>query len=218
MASPIEVCNTALSRIGIDQLIEDFNDGNTRSRACLFHYSPRLLEVLQDFPWGFAQRVVQLAIVADVTVPGYQYVYRYPTGCLRAQILTDEAGARLPVANIYTDVWNYDLGLAQVPRWPFVVMADPDTPGARIIATDLEGAYLWHTAEISDINGAPPLFRSALAWRIAAELALLLRADTRLHANAMQQYMWAASQAQVHSQLEGVSDNPAVPQAVQVRY
>lgn len=218
MASPIQVCNLALSRIGIDQLIEDFNDPNTRARACNFHYPLAFEQCLQDFPWNFAQKVVQLALVNDVTVPGYPYAYRYPVDCLRAHILTDEGGNRsVSRANLFRDVWDYDAAGAPMRAWPYLVMADPLTPGSRIIATDLPLAYLWYTAEVSDINQTTALFQDALAWKVATEISLVLRADTRLHQNAVNMYGWTVSKAQVHTQLEGVADAPPVPQTVGVR-
>lgn len=217
MASPVQVCNRALSRIGIDQLIEDLNDPTNRAQACLQHYDDCRIELLQDFPWGFAQKVVQLAEVADVTVPGWKYVYRYPSDCLRAQQVTDEAGGRGATGNIFRDIWAYDLPGEMLMRVPFSVMADPVTAGARVIVTDLELAYLWYTADVDDINQFPPLARSALSWKIASEIALNLRADTRLQQNAIQQYAWVVSQAQVGTQQEGTADKTPTPDTIRVR-
>lgn len=219
MASPVEVCNLALGRIGIDQLIEDLNDPNTRARQCNFHYRLAFDQVVQDFPWNFAQKVVQLAQVVGVTVPGYAYVYRYPSDCLKAHVLTDSSGNRMiSAANQFYDIWNYGSQALVNMRWPYIVMADPLTPGARIIATDLPEAYLWHTATVEDINQTSPLFRSALAWKIAGEVALSIRAETRLHTNAVQQYAWVVSQAQVTSHGESVPDREPAPQAVESRW
>ncbi len=217
MASPVAVCNRALSRIGIDQLMEDFNDPTTRARACLQHYDDCRLEMLQDFPWGFAQRVVALAEVADVTIPGWRYVYRYPSDCLRAQVLTDAAGGRGSMGNVFRDIWSYDLPGEMIQRVPYTIMADPVTPGARILVTDLEQAYLWYTADVTDINQFPPLARSALSWKVASEIALVLRADTRLQQNAVQQYAWVVSQAQVGTQQEGTPDRTPTPDTIRVR-
>lgn len=217
MASPVQVCNRALSRIGIDQLIEDLTDPTTRARACLQHYDDCRIEMLQDFPWGFAQKVVQLAKVAGVTVPGWRYAYRYPTDCLRAQQVTDKAGGRGATGNIFRDIWSYDLPGEMLVRVPFSIMADPLTDGTRILVTDLEMAHLWYTADVGDINQFPPLARSALSWKIASEIALVLRADTRLQQNAVQQYAWVVSQAQVGTQQEGVADKTPTPDSIRVR-
>ena len=217
MASPVQLCNRALSRIGIDQLIEDLTDPTTRARACLQHYDDCRIEMLQDFPWGFAQKVVRLAEVAGVTVPGWRYVYRYPSDCLRAQQVTDESGGRGATGNMFRDIWAYDLPGEMMMRVPYSVMADPLTEGGRIIVTDLEAAYLWYTANIEDINQFPPLARSALSWKVAGEIALVLRADTRLQQNAVQQYLWVVSQAQVGTQQEGTADKTPTPDSIRVR-
>lgn len=219
MASPIEISNLALSRIGIDQLIESFNDPNNRAKQCLQHYDHCREEALQDFPWNFAQRVVPLALVAGVTVPGYQYVYRYPVTALKVHGLTTDAGGR-----VLTNRLAYYMGedcreaLPESLRYPFRVMADPVTVGARIIVTDLDLAYLWYTDNVADVNQMTPLFRSALAWKMASEIALGLRAETRLHTNAVQQYAWVVSQAQAHSHGETAPDPEPTPAAIAARY
>jgi hypothetical protein len=219
MASIIEMCNRALSRIGVSSQVEDLLDPNEAARQCRQHYNQCRQEALVDFPWAFAQTVVQLAIVSGVTVPGYAYVYRYPTNCLRADVLTDEGGSRVPMTQGYgaESLFNrYDWLTTR--RWPFRVMADPSTPGARIIVTDIEDAYLWFTVDVEEPNQMPPAFRSAVSWRLAMELALGLRADQRLAQNAGQQYRLADSVAQAADLNEGQPDAEQIPAHIAVRY
>ena len=218
MASPIEISNLALSRIGIDQLIEDFNDPNNRAKQCLQHYDHCREEVLQDFPWNFAQKVVALAVVADVTVPGWGYVYRYPSGALKIHALTSEAGGRWMTTSLSYSGGDTFAELPNTLRYPYRVMADPVTEGAKVIVSDLELAYCWYTDNAADTNQMTPLFRSALAWKMAAEIALGLRAETRLHTNAIQQYAWVVSQAQAHSHGETAPDMGPTPEAIAVRW
>ena len=217
MASAVEICNRALGRIGVDQFIEDFDDPNARARACRLHYEPCRDETLEDFPWNFAQSVTALSLVADVEVPGWQYVYRYPAHCAKVHRVTDEAGNRAIRQNLTNvGIWNYDALLPQ--KVPFAVMADPSTDGARILVTDLPGAYAWYTKRITDPSQFSAQFRSALAWRIAAEVALTLRADTRLYVNARDQFLWAVSQAQVASLMEEQPDRYPTSPSITARY
>lgn len=219
MASEVAICNKALSRIGIDQLIESLNDPNSRARQCLLHYAETRDEVLEDFPWNFAQKVSALAVVSGVTVPGWQYVYRYPSDCLRAQVITDEGGARIPLlASFWTyDVWDYDNLFPQQNRIPFRVMADPATDGARIIVTDIPDAYMWYTQRVTSPNQFSTLFRSALSWRLAAEISLGVKADPRMHQNAMDKYAWSVSQGQAHSLNEERPDRMQSSPSITIR-
>jgi hypothetical protein len=215
--SVIEISNRALGRIGISQLIESLDDPNDRARQCRLAYEPCRDEVLQDFPWNFAQSSVSLSLVSGVTVPGWQYAYRYPDACLKVHRVTDQSGARVASLGVFgRDVWDYD---SLIPmKTPFQVMADPATDGARLLVTDMPLAVAWFTHEITDPSQFSPLFRSALAWRMAMELALSLKATPALYNNAANQYGWAVSQAQVGSLGEEQVDRYPQSAAVTVRY
>lgn len=219
MASEVGICNKALSRLGIDQMIESLDDPNTRARQCKLHYEETRDEVLADFPWNFAQVAVALSLVSGVSVPGWSYAYRYPSDCLRAQVVTTQDGARLPVSSAFLswDIWDYQSQFPIDGRIPFRIMADPVTAGARILLTDIEDAYLWYTRRVTEPNQMPPLFRSALAWRLASEVALGVKADGRLHQNAMEKYLWAVSQGQAHSLNEERPDRARSSPSIQAR-
>jgi len=198
MASSISICNMALSRIGVDEFIASIDEPkNNRERACALLYQPVLDSMLEDFPWNFAQTVQALALVAGNAPPGWGYQYRMPADCARAQVVTDANGYRLPLntGGTCSDIWNY--ALCPIPQMPFSVMAD--TPSTRAIVTDVRGAYLWYTQRVTDPNQFSGLFVSAFAWRLAAELALSLRASPQLAQNAGVQFQWAVSQAQAAS-------------------
>ena len=217
MASVIEICNRALGRIGIDQLIESLDDPNNRARNCKLQYEPCRDEVLEDFPFNFAQTSVALSLVADVEVPGWRYAYRYPNGAVKVHRVTDECGMRILRGSAYVtgDIWDYTLMPAKMP---FLVMADPTTDGAKLILSDVEFAYAWYTLKVTDPSQFSPLFRSALSWRMAMELALSMKASTNLYNNAVNQYGWAVSQAQVGTLNESTPDREAQSEAVSARY
>jgi hypothetical protein len=217
MASVIEICNRALGRIGIDQLIESLDDPNNRARNCKLQYEPCRDEVMQDFPWNFAQTCIALSLVADVEVPGWRYAYRYPANALKVHRVSDEAGIRISSVNgVSWEVCNYDMLLPI--KTPFMVMADPVTDGGKLVVSDVEFAYAWYTTKVTDPSQFSPLFRSALGWRMAMELALSTKASVPLYNNASSQYGWAVSQAQVGSLNEEASDPEAQSGSVMARY
>lgn len=196
--SVVEIGNRALARIGIDQLIESLDDPNNRARQVRLAYEPCRDEVLEDFPFNFAQAVVALAPVSNCVVPGWSYCYRYPANCAKVHAITDEGGVRSARPHWpRADIWHYPSFLGS--RAEFRVMADPVTEGARLLVTDSPQAWAWYTVKITDPAQFTALFRSALAWRMAMDLALALRADSGLFERAQQQYYLIGSKAEAHS-------------------
>lgn len=203
MPSQISICNTALGRIGISELIEDIEDPNTRARACKNLYDNVRDQVLEDFPWDFAQTVVALAQISDEYSLGYKYRYGLPADCVRAQVVTDASGGRWG-GMMGSAIWNYGIAFGpQYPRIPFRIIADRDSLPARMILCDIPEAYLWYTMKAEDPNQYSALFASAFAWRLAAELALPLKADVSMATNAGQMYLAETSRAQVLSLTQG---------------
>lgn len=215
--SVVEIGNRALARIGIDQLIESLDDPNNRARQVRLAYEPCRDEVLEDFAFNFAQSVVALAPVTDCVVPGWGYCYRYPARCAKVHAITDEGGVR--AARPYwprADIWDY--GRFLPGRSEFRVMADPLNDGARLLVTDTPKAWAWYTAKIEDPAQFTALFRSALAWRMAMDLALALRADSNLFERAQQQYYLIGSKAEAHSLNEQKPDRMPQSAAIAARY
>lgn len=198
MSSQISICNTALGRIGISSLIESIDDPNTQARQCKNLFDNVRDQVLEDFPWDFAQTVVALAQVSDVNTLGFKYRYTVPSDCLRAQVVTDVTGGRWGGAG--SGIWNYAIAFGPIAsRIPFRIMANRDALPARLILCDLPEAYLWYTMKVEDPNQFSALFASAFAWKLAAELALPLKADSSMAVRAGEAYLAEVSRAQVLS-------------------
>ena len=214
MTTKVQICNLALGRIGINQYIEDIDDPNDKARACKQFYDLCRQQALQDFPWNFARAVVALAELTTDPPPGWPFAYRYPTDCLQVRALCDEDGNGVRSAMIASvSSWDEWSGLIAT-RYPWQVQADPNEAGARLIATDLEDAYCWYTVDVTEPNQFSPLFVSALAWRLAAELAGPLRADARLRDAAEQQYVYIQSKAAAGSlneeQVDRAPESPSI--------
>lgn len=215
--SVISICNTALSRVSVSQFIEDLGDANDRARLCSLHYDNCRRQVLQEFPWNFARSVVALASLTGAPPPGWLYAYRYPTDCLHARAVSDAAGIR-NTPHWQRDFLTWDGWAYQISgKVPWEVMADPDTNGARRVVCDIDDAYLWYTKDVETPEQFTPLFASALAWRLAAEIGPGLRVDARIRQAAEQSYIWAISQAQAASHNESRSDRQPDSPSISVR-
>lgn len=176
MASVIQICNMALTRIGQNQLILSIDEQSQAAELCNLHYEDARDAVLRDFDWPFAEARVYLADIGSPPT-NWAYRYRYPTDCLKARRIAIP-GNENPRAD---------------ERVPYqVIHAD----GGRAIVTNQPQAELVYTAKVEDTTYFDPLFVSALAWRLAAEIAMGLQARPENFQAAQQQYMFALSQAQ----------------------
>lgn len=212
MASVVTICNMALGRIGIDQTIENIDDANNRSRMCKLFYAETRDQLLRDFDWNFAKAVVAAGLVSDEMSFGWQYTYSYPNDAVVVRALTDSSGLRMPGWYSPTCAFGDYYGLqAQMRRIPFDIRANPDTTG-RIIVTDLAEAYVWYTKRIEDPNQFDPLFTSALAWRLAAEIGGPLKASASVVQNAMNMAIAVTGQAATNTMNEqGMQDTRMSP-------
>ncbi len=213
MASEIDICNIALGRIGINDSISSLGTANERERVCTRLYPEVRDQVLEDFPWGFAQTVVALAMLSDTTTLGYTYRYGLPDDCARAQVLTDVAGMRWDGGGPGVGIWDYAIRFGSMSgRIQFQIMANRDNLPAQMILTDIPEAYLWYTMRVVDPNQMTAMFRSALSWKLAAELALPLRAEKGMAETAGSAYMAEVSRAQVQT-LSQRQDASYMPQS-----
>lgn len=195
----VEVCNLALGRIGggASRPITSLTESTEAARACNRVFASALQSMLREYRWPFAQASVALAVAAQ-TVPGWEYVYAYPEGVLTLHGLADE---------------DVDPGRQPVWRHPFRVLAA--TSGeSLVIATDLEDAWAHYTLDITNPHFGDALFQDALAWRVAKEVALGLKADPRMAQVASDQYELALSIARAAAYNERGADAPADPEDV----
>lgn len=91
MASKTDICNAAMTLLG-QPPIQDITDVlNVNANRCNQFWEMARDAVLEDFPWHFATRRIQLAL-SDYTPPGeeYEYAFALPSDCLKVQNLNDE--------------------------------------------------------------------------------------------------------------------------------
>lgn len=201
----VEICNLALGRIGqgASNPIQSLTESSEAARACNRLFAPTMQFVLREhIAWPFARKAVALQTVAQ-TVPGWSFVYAYPNDCLRLHALCDEDTDpfRLPTPQTAT---------------PYKLMASNDGE-SLVIATDLASAWAWYTADVTNPHFADALFQDVLAWRMAMELALSLKADPRLMQSAQLGYRNALGIAAMAVAGEQSDDLPVDAENIRVR-
>lgn len=193
MASVIEICNIALSRLGNSRTINSLQEQSKEAGLCDLHYDSALEEVLSDFDWNFATKRVALADTGNAP-QDWQFAYRYPTDCLRITAIM-VPGMRNPPERM---------------RIQYQVGSDSDGTG-RLIYTDQPEAWLQYVGKVTDPNMFDALFRSALAWKLASEIGMPLASAPNLVQNALTMYSQIIRSAGSHSMNE--SQEPVEPES-----
>lgn len=161
----IEICNMALSRIGVEN-IETLSEPSEPARVCKQFFDHARRVVLRRFPWTFATRRVNLALL-PVQPEDYQYAYRYPASCVCLRKLYEAD---------YSNVTAYT---------EYKLLSDNS---GSIIYTDVPNACAEYTADITDCVLFDEQFCEALSWKLAAEMAFKLTGNMQLAQMAEQQY------------------------------
>lgn len=87
-SSPIEICNSALTKIGAE-LIVGFTDNSKTSDACKERYEACKRTVLRLHPWNCAIKRVSISPLTTAPVFGFAYVFNLPADCLRILVVND---------------------------------------------------------------------------------------------------------------------------------
>lgn len=83
MASETEICNIALSHLGIGKEISNIDtDASDEASACRRFYDTARDSVLKEIPWPFATKIRTLALIEEEPNDDWNYSYRYPSDCL----------------------------------------------------------------------------------------------------------------------------------------
>lgn len=169
-----EICNIALSRIGVTTpVISAFDTSSQEAISSGLLYDAKIKQLLREFDWPFAKKYAQPTLVetftdGDEEYNDWAYSYRYPTDCLRVRRVVTPQGQR--------------------ENTPEAFSIGYDGTG-RLVYTDQENAVIEYTALITDTTLHTPDFDSALAWLMACELIAPLGKDpARLYPYCRQQY------------------------------
>lgn len=210
MASVVDICNMALSRIGNSQRIDSLSERSIQAEQCSLFFEQTRDTVLRDFNWPFATKFVQLAQVSVNPNPAGELSYGYPVDCLLARKIVN---AIFPVNYYPYDCGYYDL--PQIPAIPFRIIQGDST---RLISTSVTPATLEYTARITDAGQFDPLFVSALAWKLGVELCLPLAKEQSIAQSCEQQYQIILASARAQALNEGAPNRMPESSFITGRY
>lgn len=198
MTSKVTIYNMAAARIGVfDTLVDDPDEASKLAQVCTVFYDEMLDYVLMEFPWKFAERRVLLSSLGTPPT-NWAYRYTYPADCVQARYVT-HPGLRNPRVD---------------QQVPFQIGTDGT---AREIYTNMPDAELVYTHRITDLNLWGALAVSALAYRLAAEIAMPMSVKPDIANSALSGYYREVSRAASAALNEVTPDLPPESELLAIR-
>jgi hypothetical protein len=182
MASVVDICNMALSRLGCTK-ITSIDEESTTAKACKIEFEPTRDSILRDYPWNFATKIESLARLNGEKYFGWEYVYSYPKSCLFDRKIFNEA--------------TYN----SVDKQPYRIISS-NINSKLLILCNLDDAFMEYTAKITDTTLFDASFVDAFAWKLAANLAKPLTGNAELAINLMRTYYQVIDKAAVNNASE----------------
>jgi hypothetical protein len=188
-ASDTEICNIALSHLGVGKEIANLETENSNeANACRRFFDTARDATLRDFPWPFATKFADLSLVEETPNDEWAYSYRYPSDCVRL---------RRVLSGNRTDTPD--------TREPYKIAQDAS---GLVIFCDKEDAEIEYTVREEDPILYPMDFVVAFSYRLAAMIAPRVTSGDRykLGPAAMQAYLIEISKAESSSLNEEQAD------------
>lgn len=187
--SSTEICNLAISHIGIGKEIANIDsDSTNEASACRRFYTTARDKVLGDFNWPFATGFITLALVEENPTTEWKFSYRYPSDCVTLRrvfsgIRNDNLQSRIP----------YRLGR--------------DTTGI-LIYCDIESAQMEYTVRETEVSRFAADFTMALSYLLAAYICPRITGSDRfkLVPSLIQLYQAEIANARTNALNEESSD------------
>lgn len=220
MLSAVDICNSALLKIGHTDFIAILTENSVEATVCNKFYAPRRDEVLRKYDWPFARYRAQPAPLDSTTlalgaVPApWLYAYAYPDTALAIRKIVWVPASTSPAFSGLWFDWRWRgaayeyQNLLEEYGCRHAVENDSALK-KRIILTDAgdttngaDGPTIIFTAQVLDTTQYPDDFAEALAWRLAVDLALGIRKDPKSAQSAMAAYKAAIDEATSASRQE----------------
>lgn len=189
MASEVEICNRALQKLGARR-INTLTEDSVNARACNAAYTELRDAELRAHTWNFA--IERASLAADATAPawGRANSFTLPSDYIK---LADP----YPEDNENSRDWQVE--------------------GGKILTDESAPLYIRYVKRATDANAMDPLFREALASKLAVELCEAVTQSNTKKQAAMEGYVQAIRQAKKANAIEGVPAQPAEDSWITVR-
>lgn len=160
MASDVQICNLALSRISQDQILS-LDDDSPSARFCKAFFAQARDEVLQSNPWRFAVTAATLTELTGTPLIEWEKEFQLPSDCLRVLSLN---------------------GCGPHDRSDYF-----EIQGKKLL-TNEGTAIIKYVARVTDGSFYHPLFVGALACLLASMIAKPLTGDSAAAQGLLTEY------------------------------
>ena len=212
MASQIDICNFALSRIGRQDSIASLNEGSPEANALSLVWGATLDALLRAHPWCWARRQIAATLLAAAKgtpenpsgtgslppVP-WSYQYAFPNDCVSVR-----------------QVLQTNLGSIAIP---YILSGDQDSAGNPIktLLTNQSQAILVYTARVDSPTLWDSEFVAAMVTALAAAVAFTLTGDMALVAMMEKVAATALLTARVSDEGEAPNSGEVLPSWLSAR-
>ena len=193
MASQIQICNMALGYLNHGIRIAAIDEGSNEADQCSLYYEQALRSALRAAPWAFAKRYASLASLSSPVSTEWAFMYAYPS---------DGEAIRAILPRVLGFPPN---------KWEIA----STTANQKVILCNVPDAVACYTARIDDPTLLDAQFTSAFAWKLAAEIALVLTGNPGLKQMADGHFAREVNIAMVSNGSEEVG--PVAPEAEWIR-
>lgn len=172
MASQVEICNLALTHIGVKS-ISSMTEPSEPARKLNLVYPTARDAALRAHDWSFASQEVALAEVANESVLAWDYLYKYPASCVAVRELYNPnmiGGGPEPLTRFDAELgFARDRSTTRVPI-KFQELLSPQS-NQKAIGTNLPSAYARFTFQVTDPSLYDASFVTAFSYLLASMLA-----------------------------------------------
>lgn len=149
--SEVEIGQMALSHIGDNTNVENFDQKGAAPSQLKIWYNPARIAALEAYDWTFARKRIQMATHGQ-PADGQEYCFRYdyPNDMLTPRYIVNPAGKGKPPV-------------------PYAIEDAGD--GTRSVVTNLDQAKMVYTSNVTDPSMWPMHFIQALSYQLAFLIA-----------------------------------------------
>lgn len=212
----VDICNLALGRVGVDRTIVSLDEQSKEARNCRRFYPLARDEVLEKVVWPFTVRIQSLApLTAGSLLPGWGYQFQAPSDMLQALEVAPDSDVT-SLAGYYTDCCG-PWAPARGARHAFRKAQSADGTATAILC-NMATPWLVYSARVTDTAQYSTLCASAIADRLAMELAMPMTVDPRWFNVAQQRFVNTFTDAASRAFDQEVASPSPEPAAIRARY
>jgi hypothetical protein len=201
MSSVADICNLALSHIGVGKEVANIVTERTEeARALNRFYEQARDATLRDFSWPFAIKVMTLNLVEEKPYDEWLFSYRYPTDCVK--IIKVLSGIRRDTRQSASP---YKIGRDNV---------------GLLVYSDVDDAKIEFVSRVENTALFPPDFIMALSFRLAAYVApRLTQGDPfKLRNQALELYSYELERARASALNEQQAEEDPDSEFIRTRF